>query len=290
MKNKVLTSLKSSVKISIMDIAVSGFLVAMVLILAVFTKYTAFRILNLNFEYLTYIIFGFFLGWFKGAILAFIADTLTLVIAGHIGFWMWEFGIIAPLIAMVSAAYFYFIKNYKIFNYIAPNIIVFLTFVFAVVVIWTQINNAKNDQVTISRIFGFTKISTIAISIMAAVFAGLVIALGILWIIYFKSKSEKQKKAVLLTINTFAIIVLIIVIFRWLIHPIAYINYLNYASQNKAGYVIKTYGDWYYVWLARNVLKSILTIPLYTLLLIILIHPFEYLKNRYLIEPLAYQY
>ncbi|ADE19798.1 ECF transporter S component [Mycoplasma crocodyli] len=287
MKEQINSKIKNTFKLTTMEIAVSGFFIAMILILSVFTKYTAFRLLNLNFKYLFFILFGFFLGWFKGAVLAFIADTLTLMISGSIGYWMWEFSIIPPMISLASSMYFYLVRNVKWFSYIAPNVIVLLAFFMSLLVIILQSKGLKEDGLfTISRTFGINKLSSGIVIGLSILFFGLIILLSVFWIIYFKTRNKR----IILYISAFAIVVLVIVIFRWIWHPIAYINYLNYVNNSKPGYALRTYGDFYYFWMANNILKSLITIPIYTSLLIMLIQPFEYLRNRYLVEPLLYQY
>lgn len=285
MNYNIITKFKNQFKLTVMDVSVSGFLIAMVIIVAVLTNFTGFRVLKINFEYMFYIIFGFFLGAFKGLMLSIITDTLFLLIGGNIGLWAWEFAVIGPGVTAFASLFFIMVRKYKIFSYWAPNIIIVLSFAVAFgTVIWHGQTSDISKGFTLSRTFGINKLSEGVIYGLLSIFGIILLVVAFLWYLYFKTKNKHY----LLVITTFSLIVLIIVVFRWAWHPFAYVRYLNRI--NATSIKGSSFGTLYFVWMIRNVLKSLITIPLYTALLVPLIQPFELLRKRHLLLPLTYTY
>ncbi|MGV2392963.1 UNVERIFIED_CONTAM: ECF transporter S component [Campylobacter lari] len=72
-------------KFSVTNITLSGILMAFYLIFVFLFRLTILRFIPLELEYIFFIFFGIILGPFKGALLSFLADTLSLLLTGKIG-------------------------------------------------------------------------------------------------------------------------------------------------------------------------------------------------------------
>ncbi|WP_029513831.1 ECF transporter S component [Mycoplasmopsis primatum] len=269
---------KHPFKFSIMELVLSGFLLGFFIL-----SYFLMKITGLNNLFTTEIffciIFGMILGPFKGSFIAFLADTLSLLISGLIGTWFWLYAIWPPIIAFISSLYFTFFKATKYAKIIVPFIVI-ISAITVMIVIYSQnvyqttdgkigINlqkyNAKKDKKI--NIPEFATIIGMVIYLALALMSTITIS-----IFYLKNKSPKLLDYLLiLSITTF-----VIVFYRWIFGPIVYIKYMNYL-QNKNW----TISDKYAVFAIPIVVKSMITLPVYVIILTSIYPVINILKDKH---------
>ncbi|WP_036435986.1 ECF transporter S component [Mycoplasmopsis felifaucium] len=255
---------KHPFKFSVIDLAISGLLIALFTIVSSILKLTGLS----NFtsaEIVFYILFGILLGPFKGALLALIADTLSLLILGNIGTWYYLYAIWPPIIAFISAWYFALFKSSKIFKIILPIIVIIasatiMTFVFAKYVTRTETGHiAIGVKMSKSNIAYWESIPWIMV-VLGLSFYLLAMLIAIIFVVisYVKGKNEKLLDYLLIL----GLITLIISIYKWIFGPIIFVKYLSYI--NKKTYILK---ERYLLYFVPIVIKSMFNIPFYTLIL-----------------------
>lgn len=275
--------LSSLFKFRIIDLNISAFLVALLIILTFLTKYTALKIINLNFEYLFYILLGFFVSLFPALIVALIGDTVSLFISGNIGFWHPVYAVVPLLITTISFFYFNVLRKLDRHKLLVPNIFITITNFSLILICYWQINNAiDSDYLRIGRVFGFTKISISLIYGLIWLMIAFQIICMITSIISIVKKNHKLSQFSI----AFGIVSIIIVIFRWFYGPYAYFVFLQYVNYSPS----REIASFYPIWMAAFALKSLISIPIYTAILFPTLLPFEFLRNRYILQNKQNQY
>lgn len=270
-------------RFKIIDLNISAFLLALLIIITFLTKYTALKVINLNFEYLFYILLGFFVSLFPALVVALIGDTITLFISGNIGFWHPVYAITPLLITAMSFFYFNVLRKLDHYKLLVPNIFITVTNIILIIICFWQINSAINaDYLKIGRVFGFTKIS---IGVIYALIGLMVIFQWICAITTIISIVKKNQKLAQFSI-AFGIVSIILVIFRWFYGPYAYFVFLQYINYSPN----RNLSEFYPIWMAAFALKSLISIPIYTLILFPTLIPFEFLRNRYILQNKQNQY
>ncbi|MGZ9797181.1 hypothetical protein ACXYRO_01750 [Mycoplasma sp. 4013] len=260
---------------SIQDISFAGILFALFLTLTLIKNFTAARIINLDFEFAFYILFAYFLGKFKGALLSFMADFFGLLFSGRIGFYHWVYAIV-PIIATVLIGWFIdLFKKHKQTSMIVMNIALVVIFVILLVVFLSQVNNPKG--IRISKTFGVSKIS-LAAGIILLVFAAAFIFIMIaLTIYYLKTKNDSQSKnRIGFLVLSFFLTVALIVVARWIWGPFAFIRFANYFLGRKY-----TLSQHYLIFMTPIVIRSLISIPIYVFILYIILLPLSIMKKQY---------
>ncbi|TDV24134.1 uncharacterized protein DUF3816 [Mycoplasmopsis mustelae] len=260
---------------SIQDIAFAGILFSLFLIISLIKNFTVARIINLDFEYVFYILFAYFFGKFKGSLLSFMADFFGLLFAGRIGFYHWVYAIV-PIITTIMIGFIIdlFKKNQNK-SMIVMNVALIVIFAILIYVFSTQVNDPKG--IKISKTFGVSRISLVA-GIILMTFAGVFISILIgLSIYYLKTKNDSNKKnRIGILILSFFLTVSIIVVARWIWGPFAFIRYANfYLGRN---YIVK---DYYLVFMTPIVIRSLISIPIYIVVLFALLVPLSLIKKHY---------
>lgn len=210
-----------------------------------FTCYMIFRgPLNFNVEMLFWIFNGILFGAIKGSIFSILCDTIFCFITSGIGYWMIEYAIVAPLVSIISSFFMNLYRNNKQSIYIAVSSIL-IALIGALIIFFFQLFNEQ------FRYEGIKQSSIIPMAIYILIAFLSLSTLGYLTYALIKYHLTKDwsyiKKLYILSL-----IILVIVIFRWLWGPYAYLKYsqrfysknIDFAKQyplSLFGIVTKTY-------------------------------------------------
>ncbi|VEU72884.1 Uncharacterised protein [Mycoplasmopsis gallopavonis] len=287
---------KKHIKITINDIALSGILLALFVILTLLTKYTFLRFLSINFEYVFAIVYAFLFRYIKGIVLAFISDALSLIISGKIAFWYWGYAIVPLIIVLISAFAFDFYKRNKIMTVVWSNLLMILAFATLIFIFYYRLSTLQGDatEFKISKIFEIKKLPVVVGIALVFIYWLIALSLVILSAYYIaKVKSKNANKLKLDKIANFififALIFVVIVISRWLWGPYVWIKYSLYIGKLRSKSYL-TDLDWYFGLMIPIVLKSFIAIPVYVTLLVALLPAMQFLKRRYFDQNLFAKY
>lgn len=210
-----------------------------------FTCYMIFRgPLNFNVEILFWIFNGILFGPIKGAIFSTLCDTIMCFVTSGIGYWMIEYAIVAPLISIISALFMNHYRNGKQSIYIAISTIS-IALIGALIIFFFQLFNEN------FRYEGVQQKNVIPIAIYVLISFLSLSTLG--YLIYVLTKYHLTKDwSYIKKLYILSLIIFVIVIFRWLWGPYAYLRYsqrfysknINFAKQyplSLFGIVTKTY-------------------------------------------------
>ncbi|WP_029608425.1 ECF transporter S component [Mycoplasma simbae] len=247
-------SLKSIFYFSVYDIVLSAILLSLHIVVMMFAKFTILAVIPLQLEFILYIFYGLILGPFKGSLLSIVGDTVVLLITGTIGTWFYIYALIPPAIAIVSWLYYWMFKSTKYTRFIVSYILMLISFI---LVIWVYAKHSENDGT-----FKLTKKVFAPKDIMIVlmfVYAFLAFALSTTFLgLYIKFKNEKWNDYMMVT----SLILFVSVVFRWVIGPVAFIEYYNYFTAPKSG-KLKHYSIDYIVLFVKIVVKDLFAIPIY---------------------------
>ncbi|QSF13586.1 ECF transporter S component [Mycoplasma sp. Mirounga ES2805-ORL] len=251
---------KGAFKVSVFDIAIAGIFLSLNIATSFIKKFTIMRVIPIQIEFIFYMFYGLVFGIYKGAFLALLADTLSLLVMGGIGMWYWVYAIQPPLIAIISSLYFFFFKETKYFKLFMPLIIfiaaftgMMLTYIFhSSADGMLKLNNSKKHPEYISS-------HIVLYFIIGFLLMFLVAGISFL-IIYFKTKKDKYLNYYMI----FSLITFIIIIFRWILGPISYISFYNYFYAKNS---FKSVGKDYIIILVPILIKTIIVIPVYVVFL-----------------------
>ncbi|WP_025755609.1 hypothetical protein [Mycoplasmopsis cricetuli] len=277
-----LTKYKDYFKLDIIDITISGIFLAIFLLV----RFSLGKI-GLSFEFLFYIIVAYFLRYYKAAFLAFIADFLGLFISGGIREWFWAYAIV-PIIStlIISLVFDIFEKNKKIAIF-SSNIILWLAIFTLFFVYLSQTLNSNLSEIKISKTFGLKQLSSgvfIAIVLLGIVIIAFMSYLSVMF--FIKKQDSKQQKWFFFLLHGFAIVALTVIVFRWIWGPFAFIWWKNWS----VGKTTRTISEHYVIVMLPIVARSILSIPIYTFILITIMTPLVVLRKGYLEKKLISKY
>ncbi|WP_416738212.1 hypothetical protein ACLRE7_01060 [Mycoplasmopsis meleagridis] len=102
-----------SAKLTIFDITLMGIMLGVHLAIVTLANYTILKIFPIQIELIFFLFYGLIFAWWKGAILALLADTLSLLLNGQIGTWYWLYAIMPVIIVTFSSFYQYIFKKGK---------------------------------------------------------------------------------------------------------------------------------------------------------------------------------
>ncbi|WP_406614932.1 ECF transporter S component [Mycoplasmopsis hyopharyngis] len=266
-------------KFNSLEIAISGMLLAIQLITMYISKMTILKVIPIEIEFLFYILYGPLIGPIKGALLAFLGDTLTMLINGTIGQWYYGYSLVSIAIPIISYLFVLLFKKNKYAQIIMPITIIVIGLTIAALTLFyfskdgqialkgSRKNKYGNSPISIKIVIGMMAVYTIiGISACLAFF-----------VIYQKTKKEKWKNYLLI----FSLIIFILIIFRWAFGSMLYIDYYNkiIAPKSKNPMVLK---DHYLTFMYPIVIKSLFTIPIYTLIATPVFNIVEILKEKYI--------
>ncbi|UUD37058.1 Uncharacterised protein [Mycoplasmopsis californica] len=264
--NIVWVRTKSAFKFNVFEIAISGMLLTMFLLATAIAKLSLGRIINLSIEIPFWIIFGILLGAIKGSFLAVIADTLSMMLLSPSGlaFWMIEYAIVPPAIVIISSVLFYFYTKHKVPTTLVISSILYLVLAINIAILVTNQNRIYKSDNSDSFPRALILWLTVGFSLLIAFFTCFMV------VGYFVTKKINEK--IIKYLFLFAIVSVIIVIFRWLYGPYVFIVYWNrfMANTSTSSGKLRLEKDYslYAFYQTRIILKSMIEIPFFTLVMI----------------------
>ncbi|WAM01695.1 ECF transporter S component [Mycoplasmopsis felis] len=128
-------------------VAFAGILFSLFLIISLIKNFTVARVINLDFEYIFYILFAYFFGKLKGTILSFMADFFGLLFAGRIGFYHWAYAIVPIIGTILIGLFLDLFKKHKNLSIVIMNIFLLGIFAVLIYIFTTQLNDPKGLRI-----------------------------------------------------------------------------------------------------------------------------------------------
>ncbi|MGL5205421.1 MAG: hypothetical protein ACRC7B_00705 [Metamycoplasmataceae bacterium] len=263
-------NLKNHFKFTVMDIALMGMLMAMYFVVVFLLKQFLPGVFNISIETLFFILFGIIFGPIKGSIFSIMCDTAYQLFLGGIAFWMIEYAIVPPLIAICSWSLMYFYEKNNRFRFIFPNAVLALTIVGVIsFFVYQFINNSfKFDNSVVNPQLVFWLMIVLCISLVSTIIVTMVL---------YKIKKQEIYVRVLYLV---AVVAVILLIFRWLWGPYAYVMFFNrfLASENNPAKIMSIQ---YPITLAGIAMKTTYVLPIFVIILIPTLTAISYGKKNY---------
>lgn len=237
----------------------------MALLLALFTtlKYVASLFfkgpLNFGIELLFWILIGLIFGPIKGAAFAFGCDFIFTLFTTGIIYWMIEYAAVAPIVASLSWGFYHFYRENKI-SVLGLALGLNLVLIVASITLFSLQLQSEFKYEDVKQVFPWIAWSLI-VFLNGAVLG---FSLFCVWNFYLSRKWKFIK-----WLYIFSLVVLVVVLFRWLWGPYAFIAF--YTQKLAPGKAINFWAK-YWITLCGIATKSFLTIPLATLILVPLVH------------------
>lgn len=259
-------------RFSSFELVISGFLMAVFLIVSFLFKTTVPTRFNIAFELPFYVLIGILLHWFKGIIVAFSFDFGKLLLTSRVIFWTPEYGIIPILVAIISSLIFSLVTKKDIF-------LIFLLIGTYIIVIFVFFYYFFSEEQVIKKVAKDWKniFSKKLVLILIAVFGSILLTFSTFLLIFYWKKRTKKLKIALITLFVLGFCFLI---FRWLWHPFAFIKYYN-RFFNRTGKDRLVHQDYFFFYLTPIILKSTVSFPIYALILIRLVPLVQYLNKKH---------
>ncbi|EGV00142.1 ECF transporter S component [Mycoplasmopsis columbina] len=283
---QILAMVRRSQRITVFDVAIMGIFLALQIITMWIAKYTFLKIFPIEIEFIFYIFYGVIFGFWKGPLLSILGDSLVLAITGSFATWFWLYAIIPPLISLFSAIFSYLFTYKKDEKSKFKNLLdilrwtfsylIFLATFFIIVAVYLQKLKPEDGSIKISRDLTLSK--TFVISALTFYFIFGAIVFVILLTLYLIKRDQKYVNYLFI----FTIVSVVVMIFRWIMGPVAWINYYNIFYTNRKNFRLKTYGSDFAVTAIPMVIKSIVSIPLYIIVLTPIYNVINILKKQYL--------
>ncbi|WP_322875901.1 ECF transporter S component [Mycoplasmopsis felis] len=282
-KNYKIAKKKKRFGFSTQDVAFAGILFSLFLIISLIKNFTVARVINLDFEYIFYILFAYFFGKLKGTLLSFMADFFGLLFAGRIGFYHWAYAIVPIIGTILIGLFLDLFKKHKNLSIVIMNIFLLGIFAVLIYIFTTQLNDPKGLR--ISRTFGLSRISLTAGIVLLTLSLVILSIFFLLVIIYFKTENKLKKEKIALLILVYFLTVSLIVLARWIWGPFAFIRYANFFLGRS--YNIK---DQYLILMTPIVIRSLISIPIYVFVLFSILIPLSIVKKHYTKNKLTTYY
>lgn len=246
---------------STFEIVISGFLLAIFSVLSFILKVHLPSKLNVAFEIPFYLFLGIILGPFKGAVVALIFDVMNALIKGQIHLWAYEYAIIPPFIAILAAGFMFLLTTKKDIWLILPVVLTF-TVALIVFIYYLSMSDAQIQKTSKSWKGIFNK--QLIITLLIIIYSFIFLIGGGLFLMYLKTNNKKWRLAFIV----FVLLVFIMIVVRYFWHPIAFVRYYNrYLNRTgKDRYI----SDYFFFYLTPMILKSAVTLPVYTVCLVTL--------------------
>lgn len=266
---------------STFDVALMGLFFGTFLIIGYLKHQFLKGPLNISIEFLFWIIAGLIFGPIKGPIFAILADTFLQLMTGGMPFWMWQYAIIPPIITIISWAFYLCYK--KLLN--KPEINIHEDI---------KENNLISKKASINVFIFSLSLGLIALAVFICFSTYLFVAINlsfekrmcilcvyILFLLYFIfyfccvfSYNKFKKEFILNYVAQVSIIFFIMFFFRWLMGSYAYTEYFRRffgAPKDNA----------FFLSLVSIASKSLITIPLLSLIIIPCSKTLEILRKKY---------
>ncbi|MGL5308702.1 MAG: hypothetical protein ACRC9F_01490 [Metamycoplasmataceae bacterium] len=262
--------LKNHFKFTVFDIALMGMFMAMYFVVVFLLKQFLPGVFNISIETLFFIIFGIVFGPIKGALFSIMCDTAYQLFLGGIAFWMIEYAIVPPLISICAWGLMFFYEKQNRFRFIFPNVVLILTIAGIIgFFIYQFINNSfMFDNSVINPQLVFWLMIVLCVSLIATI--------SITMILYRINKQEIYVRILYLV----AVVAVILIIFRWLWGPYAYVMFFNrfLSSENNPDKVMSIQ---YPITLAGIAMKTTYVLPIFVIILIPTLTVISYGKKNY---------
>ncbi|MGL5617688.1 MAG: hypothetical protein ACRCWU_01380 [Metamycoplasmataceae bacterium] len=267
---KFKTRLKNHFRFTVMDIALMGMLMAIYFVVVFLLKQFLPGVFNISVETLFFILFGIIFGPIKGSIFAIMCDTTYQLFLGGIAFWMIEYAVVPPLVVILSWGLMFFYEKNNRFRFIFPNVVLALTIVGVIgFFVYQFINNSfMFDNSIVNPQLVFWLMIILCISLIATIIMTMVL--------YRINKKEIYVRILYLV----AVIAIILIIFRWLWGPYAYVMFFNrfLSSENKPDKIMSIQ---YPITLAGIAMKTTYVLPIFVVILIPTLTAISYGKKNY---------
>ncbi|PAK21270.1 hypothetical protein CJJ23_02895 [Mycoplasmopsis agassizii] len=265
---------KNQIRFTTFDVALAGILMAIAIIVNYITNLSLTGVLNIDAEVIFSIFFGIIFGPLKGSFLSVVLDHLNLLVRGRIGFWMWEYAIIALLLPMIAWFFFNIRKIKSNLKAYLPVLIVIVTIIMAYSLFFNLANPFSTQRVDgFNQRFSYTG-AVIAITVATALILIATFHVGERYLI--------TKKAMYIDVLIIvSLVVFVQVLFRWLWGPFAFINYLHRFTRNVNN---RTYENSYTFYMIPIVIKTMITIPLFSFVLAASVPSLIYFEHKYKIK------
>ncbi|QNM93905.1 hypothetical protein H9M94_01360 [Mycoplasma sp. Pen4] len=275
-------------RFNITEISSAGIIIGLFLIINLFARYTGLKYAGLNFEYVFYIVFAIFFSTFKASVLGIIADFVSLLFSGKLWSWFWMYAIVPIGVVIITKAFLFLIRRKYSKGLLFSNLAIFLSFVALIIAIFlvvqsgnTRLFNEKTG-IRITKTFGLSRLDlSVVISLSSIGFLTLLIFSFISLVIWKNNDQDiltsKKQKAYYTILTSFALVVITIVIGRWIYGPYVFIKYANlYLKRNY------TISNNYTTIMIPIVMRSLISIPIYTLVLSSLNGVLNKIKDHFL--------
>ncbi len=254
---KFKNNLKNNFKFTTFDIALMGIMMTMYFVVVFLLKQFLPGKFNISVETLFYIIFGILFGPIKGPIFSIMCDTAYQLFFGAIAFWMIEYAIVPPLISFASWGLMFFYEKNNNFKIIFPIVILTLTIIGVIAFfVYQFINNSfVFENSVVDPLLVFWLMITLCILLILTIFITLILY------------KIKKKEIYIKTLYLVAVVAIILIIFRWLWGPFAYVNFFNrfLSSENNPDKIMATQ---YPITLSGIAMKTSFVLPIFVIILV----------------------
>ncbi len=267
---KFKNSIQKNLKFTTFDIALMGIMMTMYFVVVFLLKQFLPGKFNISVEILFYIMFGIIFGPIKGSLFSIMCDTAYQLFFGSIAFWMIEYAIVPPLISMSSWGLMFFYEKKTNFRIIFPVIILSLTIAGIIsFFVYQFITNSfmfENSLVDPKLVLG------LMVS-LCIILVGVIIITLLLYKI-------KKKEIYIRILYLVAVVAIILIIFRWLWGPFAYINFFNrfLSTENNPDKIMATQ---YPLTLSGIAMKTTFVLPIFVIILIPTLTAVSFGKKNY---------
>lgn len=265
MSKKFISFYERYVKIRIFEIALMGLLLGVLSIL----KYLSFILfkgpLNFSIDILFWIIIGVLFGPIKGVLFSILCDTVFTIFTTGVIYWMIEYAMVAPLISLASWFLFSLFKEEKKWTIYFALTIITIAIIISIIFFFFQL---KNNLWKYEGWKGITSTTAYLLIICLNFFVLIYVCFCLFKYLKGIKKQKNEENGLsdpwryIWLLYVFSIFLFIVIIFRWLWGPFAYIAYMNkFYSKNY---------DWalqYPITLSGIVMKSCVSIPLGAIIL-----------------------
>ena len=254
---KFKNSFKNNFKFTTFDIALMGIMMTMYFVVVFLLKQFLPGKFNISVETLFYIIFGLLFGPIKGPLFSIMCDTAYQLFFGAIAFWMIEYAIIPPLVSLAAWGLMFFYNKQNKFRFIFPIIILGITIIGVISFFVYQV-------ITNSFVFENSIVHPTLVFWLMITLCILLVATILITLILYKVKKQEIYIRILYLV---AVVAIILIIFRWLWGPFAYVNFFNrfLSSENNPAKIMATQ---YPITLSGIAMKTTFVLPIFVIILI----------------------
>ncbi len=272
-KNKIFDWFKNNIKFSAFDIALMGMMLSLYFIVVFILKQLLPGKLNINIEILFYIIFGIVFGPIKGPIFSFLSDTTYQIFLGGIVFWMYEYAIIPPLVSLFSWTLMFFYGKQNKFRFVFPIVTLSLTIIGIICFfIYELLNNSfkfEHSIVNSNLVFGL--MITLCVMLITSIITTLILY------------KIKNKEIYIKTLYLIATVSIILIVFRWLWGPFAYIMFfIRFLSTDTN--ISEIMATQYPIALMGIAMKTTYILPIFVVVLVPTINAISINKKNYFLK------